>query len=268
MLPIAAGTPLMLPWARSISLSPDGEQIAFAGKEAALTGQMLPGPGEYHIWIVSIRGGSVKQLTTADGFDDLVPCWSPDGMNIAFRRSPVEADPLRSSDDEPVNIFIVHVDGGEPLQLTSDADHVAQGGLVFSPDGESIAYASKDSTLKIISVRDRVSRTVLRADDPTVYDRETRFSGINDIAWSPDGGKLVFATNGRAWIVAPEGGQPELVTTGLDADIYHVAWSPDGESLALGAEKYSRPEFWLMEDFLPPPRGTELESEPSRTAVQ
>ena len=54
-------------------------------------------------------------------------------------------------------------------------------------------------------------------------------------AWSPDGGSIAFAYQGRIWVVPVEGGTARQVTSGPG---YHSqpSWSPDGARIAYAAD--------------------------------
>jgi Tol biopolymer transport system component len=54
-------------------------------------------------------------------------------------------------------------------------------------------------------------------------------------AWSPDGGTIAFASQGRIWTVPVEGGVARQVTSGPG---YHSqpTWSPDGRQIAYAAD--------------------------------
>jgi dipeptidyl aminopeptidase/acylaminoacyl peptidase len=95
------------------------------------------------LYLTSADGStSPRQLTTAkEGATQ--PAWSPDGRQIAFVR------PI----DGKTQIFILSLDGGEPIQLTHS--RYGASSPKWSPDGQDLLFASrinlkeliKDSTL-------------------------------------------------------------------------------------------------------------------------
>jgi len=63
--------------------SPDGRMIVF-------TRSADPPSTDVHLWVMDARGESfgLTQLTATPGFIDTGPCWSSDGLLIAFARHP------------------------------------------------------------------------------------------------------------------------------------------------------------------------------------
>jgi Tol biopolymer transport system component len=98
-------------------LSPDGESIALTYQGA--------------IWRLASKGGEMKRLTSAPGFD-IEPVWSPDGKHIAFARSPQWAGGL---------LHVVDAESGVPIKLPGRA--IVRGSTIyykmeFHPDGKRI----------------------------------------------------------------------------------------------------------------------------------
>jgi hypothetical protein len=77
------------------SLSPDGNQVAFAFDEG--------GTANYHIYVKAIGSEEAVRLTSHPN-NDLSPSWSPDGQNVAF---------LRYGFGQNVSVMIVVSSGGE-----------------------------------------------------------------------------------------------------------------------------------------------------------
>jgi len=65
-------------------------------------------------------------------------------------------------------------------------------------------------------------------------------------AWSPDGGSLAFAYQGRIWLVPVAGGVAEQLTTGAG---YHSqpSWSPDGRYLAYSADVDRNFDIYILD---------------------
>jgi len=98
-------------------LSPDGKSIALTYQGA--------------IWRLPSKGGTMTRLTSAPGFD-IEPVWSPDGIYIAFARSPQWAGGL---------LHVIDTATGTPIKLPGRA--IVRGSTIyykmeFHPDGKRI----------------------------------------------------------------------------------------------------------------------------------
>ena len=95
-------------------------------------------PGHRHLSVVTVKGGSPRQLT--DGpFDDDTPTWTPDGRCLLFSSKRGEN---RDRDLFDAKIYRVQIADGDLTQLThrQAADHEP----TASPDGRLISYTSID----------------------------------------------------------------------------------------------------------------------------
>ena len=79
--------------------SPDGRRIVFSSRRDG---------GDLDIFTMNPDGSGVTQVTRNDFVEDDDPVWSPDGKHIAFHST-------RPGTEE---IFIMNVDGSDPIQLT------------------------------------------------------------------------------------------------------------------------------------------------------
>ncbi len=151
------------------------------------------------------------------------PSLSQDGSRVVYES--------RSGGDG--DIYSQRVGGFNAMNLTpnSDANETAP---ALSPDGELIAFQS-----------DRAGGGIYIMGATGESPRRLTEFGF-DPAWSPDGSKIVFATEGvfnplsrftfsELWVVEVETGE----TTRLyEGDAVHPSWSPSGERIA----------FWTYRD--------------------
>jgi WD40 repeat protein len=98
-------------------------------------------------------------------------------------------------------------------------------GVAFAPDGQTIATASQDSTVKLWRAADgKLLRTLQGAD------------GMTSVAFAPDGQTLAAGSKDntvRIWRVSD--GQPVHTITGHSYMVQTVAYSRDGQTLASGS---------------------------------
>ncbi len=107
-------------WDMHPSISPEGDQIAFASNRT----------GFYEIWIGDSSGQQVSQRTRFQGPFTGTPRWSPDGSMLAFDSRP----------EGHADVYVMPSAGGQPRRLTDTAaDELAAS---WSRDGAWIYFAS------------------------------------------------------------------------------------------------------------------------------
>jgi Tol biopolymer transport system component len=239
-------TELPLPWGQEISMgvglgvSPDGSKVVFMGGRPLAEGRR--GPEDVSIWTASIDGGALTQLTSGPVYDAF-PCWSPDGRWIAFLRLEAELDFNRG------NIQLIPSSGGEIREITRNADSVAVATIAFSPDGSRIGYFS-DSAIKAVPVQGGRSEVLLEVGN---------LGDFPDLAWSPNGGQIVYTTGqaGKVKVASLDTKRSVELATGLTPETVYssVAWCPDGQKIGFVASWPTEDAFWLISDFMPSDRG-------------
>ena len=166
----------------------------------------------------SVDGERVfTQLTTHSGRDQF-PTLSPDGKWMVY-----DGNQTGNAD-----IYLQSVGGQNPINLTRDSpDDDTQ--PAFSPDGETIAFRSERDGGGIF-VMGRTGESVRRITD----------SGYTP-AWSPEGTRLVFATDGpnvfgrrasELWVVTLASGEKHRIS---EDDAVQPSWSPHGLRIAYWA---------------------------------
>jgi dipeptidyl aminopeptidase/acylaminoacyl peptidase len=207
--------------------SPDGQWVVFTRKawdqEANKT--------TTNLWLVSIDGKMMRQLTWAPHQEDTSPVWSPDGRTVAFV----------SNRGGSRQIWTIQVDGGEARQLTKfplDLDN-----LRWSPAGKHIAFSAEvypDSEgFDVTAKRDKA-----RADGPVKAMKFDRLFIRHWDKWFEGKRSHIFVlplkrVEGASgeWVVD---GPPADLMKGIDGDCptkpfggrEEYAWSPDGKEIA------------------------------------
>jgi WD40 repeat protein len=103
--------------------------------------------------------------------------------------------------------------------------------LAFSSDGQMLASASKDKTIKVWNFLANQESHTLEGHGESSW-----FGGVNSVAFSPNNKKLASGSDDKTiklWDLTTT--QEILTFTGHEEKVYSVAFSPDGKILASGS---------------------------------
>jgi WD40 repeat protein len=197
--------------------------------------QPTPHPGlapEPTGYLIDLNTGEITQLPKSiksiSGFGYAV---SPDGTMVAY---------ISGDDAGTPQVFIASLDGTDVQQMTHDQR--GAGEPAWSPDGEAIAYTSRDGDLGNIFVLDLATGETSQVtnEKPTT---ETNLSvglglGAAFAQFSPDGASIIYVVNrgdGFSMRIVPvRGGKSVLLVGGGKNDVEAGlgTFSPDGSTLA------------------------------------
>ncbi len=237
---------------------PGSTRLVFASSTAAdSTCPVKPDPSKGYVWPLDRfdlytvnRDGTAQRRLTNFGVYTAEGVLSPDGKKLVFT----------SLKDGDLDIYTMNVDGTDLKRLTYTPGY--DGGPWWSPDGTQIVYRAhhpKDSAqfraqaelLKQGLVRpSQVELFVMNADGSNQR-QVTNLGGANfGPSWTPDGKKIIFASNFRAprsgtfelylvpataRMAGPE--QLEQLTFHPDFDGFPM-FSPDGTKLVWASNRH------------------------------
>jgi len=206
------------------SLSPDGEWIVYSGEAS----------GNRDLYLKSVGGQNVIELTKDSPDDDDHPAWSPDGDRIAFRSS-----------RDGGGIFVMGRTGEGVRRITRFGYKPA-----WSPDGRQLAFVTENVELNPQN-SDGMSQLWV-ADVATGETR--RIEGVGDASlpsWSPNGHRIAYMrrvgnpAHADVWTIAPDGGEPVPVTADIEID-WNPVWSPDGRFLYFASGRRGSMNLWRV----------------------
>ncbi len=147
-----------------------------------------------------------------------------------------------SEGDDRDEIHLSKPGGGQIQKLTLQQKRYATPSLSY--DGKRVAFASADGRSRDydIFVMDIQSRE----------QRQVTFAGSLDIhpSWSPDGSRIVFASDAGGVFnlyTVDENGENRTRLTNSSGDDIHPDWSPDGSKIAFASDQASAVHqvYWL-----------------------
>ncbi len=252
----AALNTLSLPaqWVYGLAWSPDGQTLAVGGIQVPTTSVGTPGrpspiiPGTVTLWSPSgeLRATLGPPRHTGGKFFHLA--WSRDGSTLAAGA---------------VTFAIWRTDG----TLVAALDEIASPawGMAFSPDGAVLATGNENGLLRLYTGtgvlfatlgdmntvgltfspsgttiaalgRSGVSLLDVRGTQVTVRDLPARAKPHSDLAWSPDGARLVAWFSDQTVQIWRADGQLGAILAGCGGAPLSVAWSPDGRTIAAATQ--------------------------------
>ncbi len=197
----------------TLSWSPDGEKLAFTSafdKDKGIYG------GD--VWTLSVKDGSLTQITSDRDVMEGVPAWSPDGRTIAYL---MKKDRLK----ERYTLCLISAEGGVPREI------IERRGRYFpswSPDGKWILY-KEWGIIYLLSLADKQELEIIPP------------RAVGDFfSWSPDGKKMLFYRTSYGYkydikVVSTSGGPP--FDLGRQVTLYPGhSWSPDSKMIVSGGK--------------------------------
>lgn len=148
-----------------IALSPNGKEIAFLHR------------GE--VFAASVKEGTTKRITNTPEQERSIS-FSPDGKSILYAGERDGSWNLyqTSIKREEEKYFFNSTILEEEALLTTDAEEFQP---AYSPDGKEVAYLEERTTIKVLNLASKQTRTVLPGNRNYSYS-----DGDQHFAWSPD----------------------------------------------------------------------------------
>lgn len=134
------------------------------------------------------------------------------------------------------NLYIMDYDGYNSSRLTN------HNSLLLSPD------CSSDGS-KVVFNSDKVWDQDLYVIDLIPRPRETRlarpFIMEQSPAWSPDGSRIAYSSDGDIYISNADGKGVKRITSHRGIDV-SPTWSPDGTQIAFVSDRTGKPQIYVM----------------------
>lgn len=210
--------------------SSDGKFLYFSSNRA----------GKNSIFRLSVTNLKGLGLVTAGATADSLPAQSPDGTSLIWTAA-------MEGSDIP-QIWSLPLSGGLPSGLPMQLREGS--GARWSPDGKHLMFTAMDRNIGKIKIW-------LMEPDGSNPIQLTTGSDCNDIDpfWSPDGSKIIFASDrgvagGKAnydiWLMDATGANVKQLTTNGSRDDHPII-SEDGKTVYFRSNRGFKWDIWVME---------------------
>ncbi|MCC6724225.1 MAG: PD40 domain-containing protein, partial [Saprospiraceae bacterium] len=202
--------------ASELAISPNGKEVAYVFR------------GE--VFVSSIKEGTTKRITNTPEQERNVS-FSPDGRSILYAGerngswNVYETSLARESEKQFFNATLLK----EKAILETPAEEFQP---AYSPDGKEVAYFEERTTLKVVNLASKASRTVLPGNKNYSYS-----DGDQWYEWSPDGKWfLVNFLQDNQWIsqaglVAADGKSEVINLTQSGYNNWAPKWAMGGKAM-------------------------------------
>jgi dipeptidyl aminopeptidase/acylaminoacyl peptidase len=232
--------------------SPDGKFISFLSSRQGSKGSQ--------VWLMDRRGGEGKRLTEIkSGITDYA--WKPDGKKLLLTiTDPEPEDTSKTKISKPyvidryqykediegyrykklyTHLYLFDIDTKKIDTLTRS--HYNEGSASWSPDGSRIVFVSNRTEDPDKNQNSDIY--VMDAKPGAPMSQLTSWTGADNAPqWSPDGKWIAYTRSSSnadyfmydqpvICIVAAQGGEPRLISKGLDRPALNPRWTKDGNSI-------------------------------------
>ncbi|KAF4453128.1 hypothetical protein F53441_4125 [Fusarium austroafricanum] len=231
---------------KHLKFSPDGQKVLYS--TSLIAGHKKGKNGVSTLWLASTtEAGSSRQLTSGL-FEDTNPQWHPNGNQVAFLSD-------RGKAGESSAIYLMRLDGGDPISITDKDNAEDIEWFIFSPDGKTIAYVSPDEKTEEMKEKEEKEEpdpdvwgekweyARLRLVDVESHETKVLVGGdkhIGEITWSPDGKSIAFLSAENPHIEEPNLTGTTISTVNVETgdvkvlckvmnELYDLNWASDGQ---------------------------------------
>lgn len=208
---------------RSLALSPNGKEFAFIFR------------GE--IFACDLEGGITKRITNTP-YQERSVSFSPDGRKLVYAAEVNNSWNVYYTEivreDEPY--FYASTILKRVEVIATEAEEFQPH---FSPDGKEVAYLEERTTLKVVNLESKKSRTIMPAKHNYSY-----ADGDQYYQWSPDSkwflvnyGLPERLMSGEAGLVSASGDGKIHNLTLSGYDDYIPSWAMDGKMMIYGTNR-------------------------------
>ena len=220
--------------------SPQGDRIVFCSTRDE---------GDPEIYIMNPDGSNQSRLTISKG-DESHPNWSPDGKQIIFNSARTSPDLSFDWGKQFHELFIMDADGSNSKQLTFLKSICTYPNI--SPDGKYVIFRHFTQTSGLtweLNESKRNSEVFRMNMDGTNIINLTNHIGYDGWpCWSPDGEKIVFASNrtgpvstGQLYIMDKDGKNLKQVTVYTNGGYAIPSWRSENKIYAY--------QYWETAEF-------------------
>lgn len=210
------------------TLSQDGKWMLYVSRAS----------GNEDIYLQSVGGQTLFNLTKDSPEDDIQPAFSNDGERIAFR-----------SGRDGGGLYVMGRTGEAPRRVTSEGFDP-----MWSPDGKHLVYATR--TERIATSRAGLSQLRRVQVDTGQVTKVTEDDAVNP-TWSPNGRFIAYWGLGRTiggpqtnsvrdiWVISEAGGTPWRATDDEAVD-WSPMWNADGSYLYYVSNRGGSMNLWRI----------------------
>ncbi len=211
--------------ATEIALAPNGKEIAFIFR------------GE--VFVTSVEGGITKRITNTPQQERMVS-WSPDSKKIIYAAERNDNWDIYQTSivrkEEPY-FYAATILKEEAVIATPEEEF----GAKFSPDGKQISYIAERNVLKVFTVADKKTKTILPAGRNYSYS-----DGDWGFEWSPDSKYIITDDQEGSWqygnlaMIKADGtgGLEKPIRSGFGQN--NIKWALDGKVITWVNERLGR----------------------------